>query len=281
MSTILTIAVHELRVMYRRSVFRILTLGLPIVALLALVVVWGVQSASKDEDQKIDKVGYVDGPELFTSHLAQGRLLFVAYASQEEGIEALLSEGVERLYVIPTDYLATGAVQRFDVGLGLNFDDGDDPGLRAFLLDNLSESAPDSDVIERLKQPVFLSRVALDPDGAPSSPSEDYLTVLAGQRQWIATTNFAGCPGRPPDSFANSAVLTTSAKFLMRWAGPSTRAFLCRLTPKRNSLSRLWPVQISDHSPFTFSSPRSRNCRNPRPCLIWPNTGSTVCIRKA
>ena len=34
----------------------------------------------------------------------------------------------------------------------------------------------------------------------PRSPSEDYLTVLAGQRQWIATTNFAGCPGRPPDS---------------------------------------------------------------------------------
>ena len=33
--------------------------------------------------------------------------------------------------------------------------------------------------------------------GKPSSPSEDYLAVLAGQRQWIATTNFAGCPGRP------------------------------------------------------------------------------------
>ena len=30
-----------------------------------------------------------------------------------------------------------------------------------------------------------------------SSPSEDYLVVLAGQRQWIATTNCAGCPGRP------------------------------------------------------------------------------------
>ena len=99
-----------------------------------------------------------------------------------------------------------------------------------------------------------------------SSPSEDYLTVLAGRRQWIATTNFTGCPSGPPDSFANSAVLTTSAKFLMRWAGPSARAFLCRLTPKRNSLSRLWPVQISDHSPFTFYSPRSRNCRNPLPC---------------
>ena len=46
--------------------------------------------------------------------------------------------------------------------------------------------------------------------------------------------------------------------------------------PKRNSLSRacpeldsgLWPVQISDHSPLTFSSPRSRNWRKPPPTLL-------------
>ena len=61
--------------------------------------------------------------------------------------------------------------------------------------------------------------------------------VLAGRRQWIATTDFAGCPGRPLDSFANGAVLTTPAKFLIGWAGPSPRAFLCRLTPERNSFS--------------------------------------------
>ena len=105
--------------------------------------------------------------------------------------------------------------------------------------------------------------------------------MLAGQRQWIATTNFAGCPGRPPDSFANSAVLTTSAKVPDALGWPIAPCFPVQIDPKRNSLSRLWLVQISDHSPFTFSSPRSRNCRNPRPCLIWPNTGSTVCIRKA
>ena len=133
----------------------------------------------------------------------------------------------------------------------------------------------DTESVACYVQRTFTLRFAL------AARPRDYLAVLAGQRQWIATTNFGRLPRPAPDSFANSAVLTTSAKFLMRWAGPSTRAFLCRLTPKRNSLSRLWPVQISDHSPFTFSSPRSRNCRNPRPCLIWPNTGSTVCIRKA
>ena len=40
----------------------------------------------------------------------------------------------------------------------------------------------------------------------------------------------------------------------------------------------LWVVQISAHSACTASRPRSRNCRNPRPCLICPNTGSTICF---
>ena len=31
-----------------------------------------------------------------------------------------------------------------------------------------------------------------------SSPSEDYLAVLAGQRQWIATTNFAAVAPASP-----------------------------------------------------------------------------------
>ena len=59
-----------------------------------------------------------------------------------------------------------------------------------------------------------------------------------------------------------------------RWGGHPTRS-VSRVAhahpgasrPQRNSLSRLWPVQIRDHSALTFSRPRSRNCRKPRPCL--------------
>ena len=40
-------------------------------------------------------------------------------------------------------------------------------------------------------------------------------------------------------------------------------------------------MQIRAHSPRTFSSPRNRNCRNPRSCLICPNTGSTINFRVA
>ena len=74
-----------------------------------------------------------------------------------------------------------------------------------------------------------------------SSPSEDYLTVLAGQRQWIATTNFAGCPGRPPDSFANSAVFTTSAKVPDALGWPIDPCFPVQIDPKAEQFEQVVP----------------------------------------
>ena len=82
----------------------------------------------------------------------------------------------------------------------------------------------------------------------PSSPSEDYLTVLAGQRQWIATTNFAGCPGRPPDSFANSAVLTTSAKVPDALGWPIDPCFPVQIDPKAKQFEQV--VACADQRPF-------------------------------
>src|SRR5260221_8703804 len=45
------------------------------------------------------------------------------------------------------------------------------------------------------------------------------------------------------------------------------------------SLRRLWAVQTMAHSARTLSMPRIRNWRNPRACLICPNTGSGSCLR--
>ena len=82
-------------------------------------------------------------------------------------MKAMLAEDVDRLYMIPERYLETGQVQRFEVGSLLNLDNGKDRELRAFLLDNLSESAPHSDVVERLKEPLVLTVVAVDSQGLP------------------------------------------------------------------------------------------------------------------
>ncbi len=46
-----------------------------------------------------------------------------------------------------------------------------------------------------------------------------------------------------------------------------------------NSFVMLCAVHTMPHSPLTLSMPRNRNCRKPRACLIWPNTGSGSCLR--
>ena len=166
MRTTLTIAVHEFKTMYRRRMFQIVTFGVPVGVLIALSVVWFIQNIGDDEGERA-KAGYVDGTTLFSGHLTQDDVEFVRFDSREEGMDALLAKDVKSLYVIPPDYLATGLVQRVDVGLGFSLNQGDDGRLSRFLLANLTDVAPESDVIERLKHPLFLSNVAVDPSGVP------------------------------------------------------------------------------------------------------------------
>ncbi len=164
MRLILTVATHEFKNTYARRIFLVITAALPIVAVLALGVAWAIENLG-DGEQKTAKVGYVDGTGLFTSHLAQPGLEFVPFTTPDEGMAAMLGENIKRLYVIADYYLKTGVVQRFKVGSGIDLGGDDDPGLSAFLLDNLSESVPESDVIERLKDPLVLANIAVDSEG--------------------------------------------------------------------------------------------------------------------
>ena len=181
MNAVLTVAFHEFKMMYRRRIFQMLTVGPPLIALVALVVVWVVQNASEDEDEKT-QVGYVDATGLFTGHLTQNDLEFAAYPGLDDGKRALLSEDVKRLYVIPPDYLMTGVVQRIEISTGLSVGGGgSENALRVFLLDNLSESAPESEVIERLKDPlVVLAAIAVDSEGLPRDLNETRIFFFLG-----------------------------------------------------------------------------------------------------
>ena len=66
-------------------------------------------------------------------------------------------------------------------------------------------------------------------------------------------------------------------------SGPKTAVFALSDGPQPITspctFSTLCVRQIKPHSPRAFSSPRNRNCRIPRACLICPNTGSTIAFR--
>ena len=106
--------------------------------------------------------------------------------------------------------------------------------------------------------------------GCTSRLSGDYLEAAIGGRRRLVNG------GR----FKDDLTLASGEVVPLAGAGAVLPPLAGNPAPNRNNFSRLCPVQMSDHSPLTFSSPRNRNCRKPRACLIWPNTGSTVSILK-
>ena len=73
MKSVQTIALHELKTMYRRRPFQIITLGIPTIILVVIVVIWAVQNVF-DDDEEMEKAGFVDGSGLLVDHHTQGSL---------------------------------------------------------------------------------------------------------------------------------------------------------------------------------------------------------------
>ena len=160
-----TIALHEFKRMFRRRTFLIMTIGLPVVAMVALLVIGLIQS-QKDEPKE-EQVGYVDVTGLFKASLTQRLVEFVPYDNVDAGMEALLAEDIKRLYVVSPDYLTSGIVQRIRVSQGIDLDGEGDQVLRSFLLDNLLSSDLPPEMTERLRNPLVLANVQVDSEGAP------------------------------------------------------------------------------------------------------------------
>ena len=183
MDNLVNIAVHEFVTVYRRRIYQLITAAVPVVILGALMFVWALEQKGDSEGPR-DEAGYVDATALFTDFREQGNVSFASYPTRDEGIEALLADAIERLYVIPADYLETGVVQRVHVSAGFNIGgEFEERALRAFLLDNLSAMEQPSDVIERLKHPLNLAVVDVDSEGAPreiNGPRMLFFLALSG-----------------------------------------------------------------------------------------------------
>ena len=165
MKSLQTIAIHEFMVMFHRKMFRIMPVGLPAIAVVALLVIAFIQS--QEDDLKEVQAGYVDATGLFTEFRTQGNVEFVPYQTPENGMEALLAEEVKKLYVIPPNYLTSGVVQRFTISAGIDLGNGGDTVLRSFLFDNLVGTDLPPEVVQRLRNPLNLADVQVDSEGTP------------------------------------------------------------------------------------------------------------------
>ena len=183
---------HELINMVKSKGFIITTLLFPVLALLALGVYQFIQGIdTQDTTTNVITIGYVDEAGGFDDTSQAGEIAFIQYQSPEEATKALLAGDVDEYFIIPSDYISTGRINRFTMKRELELPGNTAWAVRNLLLNNMLQGQINDEILERTKEPAWFASIRLDETGQISPEQGGLLGVflipyLFGFLFWIA-----------------------------------------------------------------------------------------------
>jgi ABC-2 type transport system permease protein len=111
MNKTLLIIKHEFLHTVRRTGYIVLTLALPVLALLAIGLFQIISGVSRPPAEVI-RIGYVDEAGGFNGYTSQGNYRLVSFSNREAATSAMVKKDIREYFVIPPDFLTAGIVQR-------------------------------------------------------------------------------------------------------------------------------------------------------------------------
>ncbi len=189
---IAAVASFEFLSVVKRWSYVIATFGLPLFLAAVSGTVLGVQTyfltqraAESSQFGLVDQAGVLDrsvfedrdGAQIWTANASD----LVLYETRDAATEDLESGRLRALYVVETDYLASGevrAIQSEKTPLLSMRGTTVEPLLRSLLRRSLVEGRLEADVQERVLSPAYFVRSRLGPDGAEVTDLDEALDLL-------------------------------------------------------------------------------------------------------
>jgi ABC-2 type transport system permease protein len=168
---------HEFLRTVKRGGFIVLTLSLPMLALLAIGLFHIIPGGAKPPAQVTD-IGYVDQAGGFSQFTTQGSIKFVLYATTEDATQALITRTVSEYFVIPPDFITSGVIQRFILQQEFNTPTSTTSAIQNFLTSNLLAGKVAADVIARVESSVNLVTTTLTSTGEVSPQQGNYANFI-------------------------------------------------------------------------------------------------------
>ncbi|MGD0795460.1 MAG: ABC transporter permease [Dehalococcoidales bacterium] len=168
MSKTLLIINHELLNTVKRTGFIILTLALPVLALLGIGI-GHVISGMTRPPAEITNIGYVDESGGFSQFTTQGSIQFVLYDSAAAATQALVAKDIEEYFVIPADYSSVGVVSRFTTQREVTPPPGTVDAMKKFFTSNLLTGKVTPPSITLIEAPLNVVTTRLTETGAVAS----------------------------------------------------------------------------------------------------------------
>ena len=168
---------HEFLNAIKRKGFIILTLIVPVLVLIGIGV---FQLVSTDEPPVVETVtiGYIDEAGGFDQYTTQGYIELVRFDTPGDAKAALISSNVSEYFVIPSDYLSTGVINRYTLERQLETPPAIATGIKNFLTSNMLAGKVPPETVYRIEYPLDLVTTRLTETGEVATEQGGYGNVL-------------------------------------------------------------------------------------------------------
>jgi ABC-2 type transport system permease protein len=177
MNKTLLIVRHEFRHMMKRKGFIILTLIVPVLALIGIGV-FHLVSTSEPPLAETVTIGYVDEAFGFDQYTNQGYIELVRFDTPGDATAALINGDVAEYFVIPSDYLSTGVINRYTLERQLETPTAIATGIKNFLTSNMLAGEVPPDTVELIETPLALVTTRLTETGEVATEQGGYGNVI-------------------------------------------------------------------------------------------------------
>lgn len=155
----------------RRTSWRVFTIGVPIIMLIATYIVPLVVDtfSGGDDDSSLngDKIGYIDHSGITDSLVGIPGL--IRMSGLDSGTQALVDEEIRALFVIPDDYVVTGEVDWYRRGSGLAAEDNSGDAFHNVLRMAVADNGLSDQEVTRVLRPATYTLFKVDDQGRPDS----------------------------------------------------------------------------------------------------------------
>jgi ABC-2 type transport system permease protein len=168
---------HEFLHVIKRKGFIILTLIVPLLALIGIGI---FQLVSTDEPPLVETVtiGYVDKVGGFDQYTTQGYIELVRFDTPSDATAALINCDVSEYFVIPSDYLSTGIINRYTLERQLETPPAIATGIKNFLTSNMLAGKVPPETVYRIEYPLSLVTTRLTETGEVATEQGGYGNVI-------------------------------------------------------------------------------------------------------
>jgi len=155
---------HEFLKTLKRTGFIILTLALPVLALLGIGI-FIIASGAAKPTAEVAKIGYVDEGGGFEQATSQGNIYIVHFDNAANATQALINKEIKEYFIIPPDFISTGMINRYTTERELAPPAATTTAITNFVSSNLLAGKVPENVITRVETPINLLTTTLTSTG--------------------------------------------------------------------------------------------------------------------